>query len=157
MDRSEAGLVAQWERDPGNAPFIAPWTEERHAAGLDDPDLRHLIVEAGDNPVGFVLLAGLQDENRSVEFRRIVITEKGVGYGWAAVELVKRYCFRDLGANRLWLDVIETNQRARSLYASAGFQEEGLLRESLWTGNGFASLVVMSMLASELDAPANSL
>ena len=62
---------------------------------------------------------------------------------------MKRHCFERLNVHRLWLDVFETNQRARNLYESAGFQVEGTLRECLRTGEGFASLVVMSMLSSE--------
>jgi len=156
LRRSEAGLVAHWERDPANAAFIVPWTEERHAASLDDPDLEHLVVEVGGAPVGFVLLTGLRNEHRSLEFRRIVSVEKGTGHGRAAVELVKQRCFTELHAQRLWLDVLETNERARALYSAAGFQEEGVLRESLRSGDGFASLVVMSMLASELEAGAGA-
>lgn len=58
-----------------------------------------------------------------------------------------------VNANRLWLDVVESNERARSLYASVGFTEEGVLRESLRRDEGFASLVLMSILASEFVPP----
>ena len=149
MDRSEVSLIAGWEREAENARYIIPWGEERHGAGLDDPDLEHLIVDDGGLAVGFVLLAGMKDENRSIELRRIVIAEKGRGYGRAAVEEVKRRCFEQLNGHRLWLDVVETNQRARGLYESAGFRVEGLLRECLKSREGFVSLVVMSMLSSE--------
>lgn len=149
MQRSEVGMIAAWEREPENERFIEPWTEQRHAAALDDSDLRHLIVEGEDGVVGFALLAGLTNENSSVEFRRLVIVRKGQGYGRAAVEMVKQMCFEDLDAHRLWLDVVESNDRARSLYESAGFRVEGILRDSLKQGDEFASLVVMSILRPE--------
>ena len=60
--------------------------------------------------------------------------------------------FRDLGAHRFWLDVKALNTRAQALYRSEGFVEEGRLRESVRTGDGYDSLVVMSMLEAEHQA-----
>ena len=57
--------------------------------------------------------------------------------------------FRDLGAHRFWLDVKARNARALALYRSEGFVEEGRLRESVRSGDGYDSLIVMSMLEPE--------
>jgi hypothetical protein len=38
-------------------------------------------------------LAGLADKNQSVEFRRIVVTEKNKGYGSEALRLIKQLVF----------------------------------------------------------------
>jgi mannose-6-phosphate isomerase-like protein (cupin superfamily) len=94
-------------------------------------------------------LAGLQNSNHSVEFRRLVITDKGCGFGRAAVKLVKKLAFEKMQAHRLWLDVKTQNCRARRLYESEGFVVEGILRECLKSEAGFDSLVVMSMLRNE--------
>jgi diamine N-acetyltransferase len=64
-----------------------------------------------------------------VEFKRIVVNEKGSGFGHEAVRLVKREVFERYRAHRLWLDVFEHNQRAKALYLSEGFKIEGMLRE----------------------------
>jgi RimJ/RimL family protein N-acetyltransferase len=64
--------------------------------------------------------------------------------------------FRDLHAHRFWLDVKQLNTRALALYQSEGFVEEGRLRESVrvatGAGDGYDSLVVMSMLDREYAA-----
>ena len=73
----------------------------------------------------------------------------GRGHGRAAIRLLAQMAFRDLGAHRFWLDVKARNLRAQALYRSEGFVEEGRLRESVRTGDGYDSLVVMSMLESE--------
>ena len=44
------------------------------------------------------------------------------------------------------------NTRALALYESEGFVEEGRLRESVRAGDGYESLVVMSMLEVEYRA-----
>jgi RimJ/RimL family protein N-acetyltransferase len=116
---------------------------------MKDPDIRYFTLDQDGRAVGFVLLAGLESEHGSVEFRRIDVAEKGRGFGRAAVEAVKTFCFEELGAHRLWLDVVESNTRARSLYESSGFRFEGVLRDALKSEDGFHSLVVMSILSSE--------
>jgi len=148
---ADLDYVMDAERDPDSAPFILPWTRERHAQALADPDIGHLILErCGDNSrVGFVLLAGLTSPHESIEFRRIVVTAKGQGVGRAAVRAVKRLAFVEKKAHRLWLDVKEHNARARRLYESEGFVAEGVLRECLKAEPGYHSLVVMSILAPE--------
>ena len=149
-------FVLDAEHREENRAFIVPWPRERHAAALRAEDLAHLVAAgaADGGRVGYVILAGLAGTGLSVELRRIVITEKGRGYGRAAARLVKRLAFEELGAHRLWLDVKEHNRRARRLYESEGFVAEGVLRECLRTEAGFESLVVMSVLWGEYEGTA---
>ena len=70
----------------------------------------------------------------------------------ACVRLLKQMAFRDLHAHRFWLDVKSRNERAQALYRSEGFVEDGRLRESVRTDDGYDSLIVMSMLDREYEA-----
>jgi diamine N-acetyltransferase len=134
-----------------NRRFVGQWTREEHGGALSNPDLAHLVVERVEDgrAVGYVILAGLRDANRAVEFRRVVITEKGKGYGREVLRAVKQMAFAELKAHRLWLDVREHNERARRLYESEGFVAEGMLRECVSVGGGWESLVLMSVLEQE--------
>lgn len=142
-------LAAEGAED--NRRFVGQWTREQHREAMSNPDLAHFVVESVDEvrPVGYVIMAGLLDANRSVEFRRVVITDKGKGYGREVLRVVKKMAFEELKAHRLWLDVRENNQRARRLYESEGFVVEGMLRECVSVGSGWESLVLMSMLEQE--------
>ena len=77
------------------------------------------------------------------------MTEKRRGYGRAVLRLTMVQAFADHSAHRLWLDVKPHNERALALYRSAGFVEEGLLRDALFTDGRFESLIVMSVLRPE--------
>ncbi len=145
----DLSFVTAAEQHPDNRPYVTPYTAAEHSALLVDPRFRHFICHTDESRVGFLLLAGLGSPNRSIEFRRLVITEKGRGYGRAAVRLVKELAFSSLAAHRLWLDVVQENGGARALYLSEGFSEEGLFREAHWNGSTFTSLVVMSILEHE--------
>ncbi|EPC02347.1 hypothetical protein L861_15025 [Litchfieldella anticariensis FP35 = DSM 16096] len=140
------------EGAPDSSPFITPWDAPRHCQAMADPDIAHRMVWSGGKPVGFFILAGLSSPHRSLELRRVVAAEKGIGFGRRIVREVKRLAFTELGMHRLWLDVKVDNGRARQLYRSEGFIEEGMLRECLEGPSGYESLVVMSMLSHEFEA-----
>lgn len=157
---SDLDFVISVERDSHNLPFITPWERTQHEGAVRFPDFRHFIVEGGDDyaSIGFVILQGCRNPQRSVELKRLVLQTKGQGQGLgrACVRLLKQMAFRDLRAHRFWLDVKQLNTRALSLYASEGFVEEGRLRESVRVSidgaDGYDSLVVMSMLDREYQA-----
>ena len=150
---SDLDFVLGAEQNAENRLFVSEWTREEHHEAFENKDLSHLIIETFDGErVGYIILAGLENANKSVEFRRIVVTEKTCGYGKQALRLVKKIAFEELKAHRLWLDVKEQNARARHVYKAEGFQADGVLRECLKTENGYESLVVMSMLRDEYES-----
>jgi diamine N-acetyltransferase len=147
----DLAFVLQAEHDPANASFVEQSSHDRHVAALSDSDFAHRIVERRSDaqPVGYIILVGLKNPHQSLEFRRLVITDKGHGYGRAAVRFVKQVAFEQYHAHRLWLDVRAHNRRAQQLYQSEGFVIEGTLRECVKVEDHFESLAIMSLLCSE--------
>jgi RimJ/RimL family protein N-acetyltransferase len=143
-------FVLSVEHDPCNRDYIFVWTHQQHLASLSDADMLHLIIEDHNQAsLGYVILAGLLSPHSSIEFRRIVVKEKGLGIGRSALRAVKALAFEELQAHRLWLDVKEHNERAKALYSSEAFVGEGTLRECLQVDGARQSLVIMSMLRHE--------
>nr|AIA10888.1 acetyltransferase (GNAT) domain protein [uncultured bacterium] len=145
-------FVCAAETSEDNRAFVSVWTREQHINELYDEDIAHLIIEKDDRRVGYLIVAGLSNEHQSVEFRRLVVTEKGSGIGREVFRLVKRMAFEEFGAHRLWLDVKEFNKRAISLYESEGFIVEGVMRECMKNGDEWESFILMSMLRHEYEA-----
>ncbi|MBE9213489.1 GNAT family N-acetyltransferase [Plectonema cf. radiosum LEGE 06105] len=150
-DDNDLNFVLQAEQNQENRSFVNPWTKQQHRESLSNSNIAHFIVErTTDNcPVGYAILADLMNFYQSIELRRIVITDKGKGYGRATLKLIKKLSFEEFSAHRLWLDVKEDNHRAKRLYESEGFTVEGCLRECLNISNTWESLVIMSMLNIE--------
>jgi diamine N-acetyltransferase len=150
---ADLDFVMAAEADADTAPLMVPWPRDLHARVIEDRNQEHKIFEsrAGGRwePLGYVVLAGLGGRHRSVELRRIVSVPKGRGVGGRALALVAEHAFRELGAHRLWLDVMVHNQRAQHAYERAGFVREGVMRDALLTEAGYVSLVLMSLLAPE--------
>lgn len=143
--------VAEAEADEDTRRWIGDTSIRWHRTALEDADQEHLVVLVGGEFAGFVVLAGLSNPHRSVELRRILVTAeyRGQGVGRQAFRAAVDRAF-DHGAHRVWLDVKETNHRARAVYVSEGFSEEGLLREEMQEQDGsWSSVVVMSQLETE--------
>ena len=148
-NESDLPFVVKIERQAAADRYVTEQTIAAHQAYLVDSDIRHLIIESDGKAVGYLILAGLKNVNESLEFRRMVIAEKGKGYGRKALRLAKNIAFNELKAHRFWLDVKDFNARARRLYESEGFITEGIWRECIKTEKGYESLVFMSFLSSE--------
>jgi RimJ/RimL family protein N-acetyltransferase len=131
--------------------FVSGWDEAGHRRALSAPDTAYFLVTAtGDGRhVGYAIVRGLGPAPASVELKRLVVTETGHGYGRAVLRQVKALAFDVYGAHRLWLDTFVDNARALHLYASEGFVEEGVMRESARRADGYASQVLMSILEHE--------
>ena len=153
---SDLDFVISVEQDPANRPFITPWDRTQHEGAIRFPDFRHFIAEAGAGypSAGFVILQGCRNAHRSIELKRMVLSPacQAQGTGRACIRVLAQMAFRDLHAHRFWLDVKGRNTRAQALYRSEGFIEEGRLRESVKTDDGYDALVVMAMLDREHDA-----
>lgn len=151
-------FVINSEQATDNAQFVGQWTKEQHINALSHNDILHLIVEdsATDKPIGYLIMAGIENSNHSIEFRRIVICEKGKGFGKETLRLIKKVAFEQLQAHRLWLDVRDKNDRAQNLYKFEGFTEEGTLRDCILYNGNYESLIVMSVLENEYVRNINS-
>jgi len=120
-----------------------------HQRQLSSPDCLYWIVETEAGPAGFVILRDIHSKDRNIELQRIAIAEPGRGLGSEVLRVVMDKVFREFGAHRLWLDTYSDNTRAQHVYRSAGFSQEGVLRECKKWGEEYRSLVLMSILESE--------
>ena len=57
-----------------------------------------------------------------VEFRRIVVSCRGIGIGQAAIPAMEVYCREQLHCRRIWLDVFDSNPRGRHIYQKLGYR-----------------------------------
>jgi len=147
--QSDVDRIISFETN--NKQFVHQYSKEKHLKLLNDRDCLHLSIRRLDNNelIGHTILFGVESEHKVLEFRRITINEKGLGFGREAVQLLKKLCFEKLKFHRLWFDVYDDNERAIKLYESEGFVKEALLRENIKTDNGYRSQRIYSMLEKE--------
>jgi RimJ/RimL family protein N-acetyltransferase len=139
IEADDLPLLAKWQNDPM---IMAGW-------GLPSPHLSsatiaadlpgrfsefdtagYFMIEAEGLAVGRIGFEGLEDRHRCAELSLYIGEPDAQGKGFArdAVRALARYLFRERRAARVELTVIDSNTRARALYESLGFFDEGTLR-----------------------------
>lgn len=144
--------IMAMEQDEYNSRFVFTWSKQQHLDAIANPVILHMALKTLDGKlIGYMILDGIGTVDRAIDFKRMVIAEKGKGYGREAVRLLKKLAFEELGCHRLWLDVYDDNIPAITLYLDEGFTKEGLMRDCKWSENGFRSMLVMSILEHEYN------
>ena len=117
-------MFAQLEQAPDTKQFVLPYSETEHTRNILSSTFVYLrILDAGEL-VGFFILV-LDSEPNSVEFRRVVVSDKGKGVGQSAITAMEQFCRTQLQRTRVWLDVFEYNNRGRHIYEKLGYERYG--------------------------------
>ncbi|MGU9981960.1 GNAT family N-acetyltransferase [Phreatobacter sp. HK31-P] len=125
----DLGFIVETERIPEHAGLIGRWSAERHTASMTSDDFAYLIALEEGRPAGFAILRDLADPHGNVGLQRIAMVEPGRGRGRAFLSAVLDWTFAQTPCHRLCLEVFTDNARARRVYRSLGFVEEGVLRQ----------------------------
>lgn len=121
--REELGRICEMERGEARN-FVIAYSLGRHQGEFAKPEVVYKSIWRGGRHIGFLIMV-LDSDARSIEFRRIVVTEPGRGYGKKVVSMVDEICRDELRRDRVWLDVFETNERARHVYEQCGYHRFG--------------------------------
>jgi RimJ/RimL family protein N-acetyltransferase len=140
-------------------PVSLAQTAARFEQRVADSEANHwFAIEAEGRVVGACGLMGFDDTART-SVLGIRIGERdywGKGYGRDAVATLLEYGFRHLNLHRVWLTVLDTNERAIRSYRACGFEREALLRRHVWVGGSLHHEVVMGVLRSGWRDPRRS-
>ena len=150
---SDIPAIMRVERVDGYARFIGRWDAGQHAAELENPSSRYLVVRDGTDIAGFALLQEIGRFSQSVRLRRIAVENADRGVGSILLRSVLQTCFDDLAAHRVYLYLFTENERAYRTYLKNGFVAEGIVRDGHRDPDGsFRSMRLMSMLRPEWAA-----
>jgi len=149
--QSDLPFIMATERLPGFEQMVGRWSEAEHLAALARPNHAYLL---GTNTAGecaaFAIIRDLDDGHGNLCLKRIAVTNPGRGFGSKFLGLVVDWAFSETTGYRLWLEVLVNNARARHVYSSHGFVDEGLLRGAFkLPDNSRIDLVLMSLTRSE--------
>lgn len=122
------------------------WLEEMGSSYL------YFIGTWQKKDVGVLRLTDIDWVNRNAAVGLDIFEDfRGGGHAKPLFALLCDYCFSQLGMNRLWLMVMDGNDRARSVYEWAGFKVEGRMRSHLFRDGAFVDYIIMGILKEEWD------
>jgi RimJ/RimL family protein N-acetyltransferase len=141
------------EQIPEYRQYIGAWPAEEHLRAMANADNEYFVVHGDEAMVeGFAILQGIQSVHHSVHLKRIAVRTPNRGFGKALLEYAISRAFLHHRAHRFWLDVFETNVRARRVYDSYGFHYDGVMREAILLDGAYHTLALMSLLDREYTA-----
>jgi len=131
--------------------------EEEKAWFQKKKDEVHFLIEIDDDvPAGQVSLIHLFHKEKMAELTIFLDdTYWQKGYGTAATKLMLHYAFAELNFHKVYLHVYEGNDRAKAMYESLGFIQEGILRDFVFKGGKFLSAYYLGILKDEFERKAD--
>jgi len=126
------------------------WLRKARLGSSGEVSLAICLREKGTH-MGNVYLRDIDWVSRRAELHILIGegTHRGRGFGEAAVRLLVRHAFRDLGLRRIYLFVLATNAPAIRVYEKCGFVVEGTLREHTLKGGAFRDVLLMGVLSGK--------
>jgi RimJ/RimL family protein N-acetyltransferase len=130
-------------------PFAhGPSSVDDFVKSLGQRHKENLILERDGEPFGNLCLG--TGHSWMLELQVIAVAESGSGAGRYAMQYVIWRAFDEMKANRISLEVLAENARARALYERAGFTAEGMFRSGYRADDGtYRDLMAYGMLASD--------
>lgn len=159
IEARDLGRIAELRNDESTWTMLGdPWPikiglQQGWLDGVNRSSDRHYfsVEEKADGAwVGLVRMDEIDLQNRSIRIGAdVAVALRGKGYGRKIYEVLKKYCFAELGMHRVWLCVLATNKVAFGLYRKAGFKVEGRFRGAIWRGGRWVDYILMSILSEE--------
>uniref|UniRef100_A0A6M3LC98 Putative acetyltransferase n=1 Tax=viral metagenome TaxID=1070528 RepID=A0A6M3LC98_9ZZZZ len=119
----------------------------------DDPN-SWAFVKSGVTPFLLIGVCGLTNIDWTSHKAEVSIyigdkDLRGKGLGVVILNLLAKYAFEECNLNRLWAEVFLNNEIGQKLFKSAGYQEEGRLRDHAFKGGEYWSSFIYGLLREE--------
>lgn len=149
LEQKDVPYMMEWMQDPGiicnfRANFGAMTEKdviEFVNNSFTDENKNFAIVDEHDEYMGTISLKHISDTDKNAEYA-IVTRRKahGTGMAYDATKEIIKYAFEELGLHRVYLNVLEENERANRFYEKAGFTYEGKFKDHLFLDNTYKNL-----------------
>lgn len=149
LEPKDAALMLEWMHDKEiNRAFRYPFAEATKESVLafinnsyNEQNKHFAIVNEQDEYLGTVSLKNISEQNSSAEYA-VVMRKKAQGTGVAmkATQEVVRYAFDELKLHKIYLNVLEINEKAKRFYQKCGFEFEGTQKDAIILNGKFESL-----------------
>jgi RimJ/RimL family protein N-acetyltransferase len=156
-------VLAEWYVDPefttlqsGTYQITSPGdTREQMAKWFSNKDVRGggnfviELIESGEVVGGVNLFGGALPQRAATAAIQVGGASVGKGIGTEALRLLLDFGFREIGLNRIQLEVFAYNARAIRAYEKAGFVVEGRRRQIAFHDGRFYDDLLMAVLAED--------
>ncbi len=148
IEESDLSLLLEWRNKPDFRKYFREYRELSFSQQKnwflqkvmnDKSTVMFAIVDLTTNElVGACGLCYIDFINQNADFSiyigkdNLYIDEK---YAIDAARVMMKYGFEELNLHRLWTEIYSIDEAKKKMFASLGFELEGVHKETHWTGN----------------------
>jgi UDP-4-amino-4,6-dideoxy-N-acetyl-beta-L-altrosamine N-acetyltransferase len=151
--------LLKWRNDPEVRDYamgyrfpITEAMETRWIEKVSDDQSKSIIVFAiedlaDDKHVGITQLSRIDWISR-FSYLSIMIGEKDrwdKGIGTESMHILLSYAFYCLNLRKIYLEVLNFNEKAKKFYEEIGFEIEGRLKKHIYLGNNYYDVIIMAL------------
>jgi len=130
------------------------WLRQKIAYAPDQVNLAVCLTSDAQH-IGNIYLSNVDFLARHAELALFIgeSQHRSKGYGRAAVRLLMKHAYQDLGLRRLYLFVLADNLPAIRVYEKCGFVVEGQLRQHVFKNGQLKDLLIMGACSDGSSGP----
>ena len=102
--------------------------------------------------IGIISVRDIDWISRNGNLAGIFIGEpefRGQGFGTDALKSIVKHCFFDLGLNRIYAQILESNIASQKMFEVCGFKIEGKLRQHSFKDGKFNNVILVGLCVDE--------
>lgn len=161
LESGDAGRVLAWRNSPDVRAYmytdhvISPDEHARWFAGIEgDETRRYWIIEMDDAPVGLANLYDVDRRNQRCAWAYYLADPavRGLGLGSYVEYWMLEYVFEGLHLDKLWCEVLASNEPVWRLHETFGFVTEARFRGHVIKAGRRVDVLGLGLLASDWRA-----
>jgi len=150
-------LILKWRNSPDVAPYMYTdhqISEPEHNQWFDSirSDLRreYWIIESDSVPVGLASLYAIDKDNSKCAWAFYLAdpSARGKGIGTFVEFMIIERALNEMGLNKLWCEVLETNEAVWKLHQTFGFEIEARYRQHIFKQGAPLNVIGLALLKS---------
>jgi len=155
ITKNDTPLILKWR----NSEFVSKnfvirekFTEQSQKNWLENVIAKgkavQYIILYDNTPIGSVYIRDIDNIHKNGEFG-IFIGEKdyiGKGLSLSATKEILKIAFKELNLHRVYLRVFPDNIPAIKTYEKAGFETEGILKDTVFVDGMFCDMLLMAIV-----------
>jgi RimJ/RimL family protein N-acetyltransferase len=111
----------------------------------------NLAICLKDKHIGNIALTNVHPTFRTAEVSIVIGEDAAQGHGYATetIRLIVAHAFNRMNLNRLEAGMVKDNTPCTKAFVSAGFKQEGILRQAYYCEGKYQDVIVLSIIKNE--------
>jgi diamine N-acetyltransferase len=133
---------------PYSRMLLAAYLKMAHKDIFEVKQLRLVICTTQGTRIGLIDLFDFEPNHKRAGIGIVIAasSDRGLGYGSEALQLLTNYCFKILGLHQIYAGVGVDNLASLSLFRNSGFAETGRRMEWIRRGNQYEDEILFQKI-----------